>query len=120
MLAEEIGVSVPEAMSMVSKGAIDAATGISALVNGMEQSFGGMMDQQSQTISGTWSTLMDGIEQSVAQVGMRIAEALNITGIFQYFGDMLTNFAATVQAPVLKKRFLRRFHRNFSLASCSL
>ena len=56
MLADQIGVSVPEAMSMVSKGAIDAATGITALVGGMEQSFGGMMDQQSQTISGTWSS----------------------------------------------------------------
>ncbi|WP_288274737.1 tape measure protein [uncultured Acidaminococcus sp.] len=36
MLADQIGVSVPEAMSMVSKGAIDAATGITALVSGME------------------------------------------------------------------------------------
>lgn len=115
MLAEEIGVSVPEAMSMVSKGAIDAATGISALVNGMEQSFGGMMDQQSQTISGTWSTLMDGIEQSAAQVGMRIAEALNITGIFQYFGDMLTNFAATVQASGIKEALLTAIPPEFQL-----
>jgi tape measure domain-containing protein len=72
MLADQIGVSVPEAMDRVSKGTIDAATGITALVSGMEQSFGGMMDQQSETISGTWSTLMDGLEQSAAQVGSRL------------------------------------------------
>ncbi|WP_279127563.1 tape measure protein [Acidaminococcus fermentans] len=106
MLADQIGVSVPEAMSMVSKGAIDAATGITALVSGMEQSFGGMMDQQSQTISGTWSTLMDGLEQSAAQVGIQIAEALNLTGIFQSLGDMLTNFAATVQSSGLTEALL--------------
>lgn len=106
MLADQIGVSVPEAMSMVSKGAIDAATGITALVGGMEQSFGGMMDQQSQTISGTWSTLMDGLEQSAAQVGLQIAEALNLTGIFQSLGDTLTNFAATVQSSGLTEALL--------------
>jgi tape measure domain-containing protein len=106
MLADQIGVSVPEAMSMVSKGAIDAATGITALVSGMEQSFGGMMDQQSQTISGTWSTLMDGLEQSAAQVGLQLAEALNLTGIFQTLGDMLTNFAATVQSSGLTEALL--------------
>lgn len=106
MLADQIGVSVPEAMSMVSKGAIDAATGITALVSGMEQSFGGMMDQQSQTISGTWATLMDGLEQSAAQVGLQIAEALNLTGIFQSLGDMLTNFAATVQSSGLTEALM--------------
>lgn len=106
MLADQIGVSVPEAMSMVSKGAIDAATGITALVSGMEQSFGGMMDQQSQTISGTWSTLMDGLEQSAAQVGLQLAEALNLTGLFQSLGYMLTNFAATVQSSGLTEALL--------------
>ena len=106
MLADQIGVSVPEAMDRVSKGAIDAATGITALVGGMEQSFGGMMDQQSETISGTWSTLMDGLEQSAAQVGLQIAEALNLPGIFQSLGDMLTNFAATVQSSGLTEALM--------------
>lgn len=106
MLADQIGVSVPEAMDRVSKGTIDAATGIAALVSGMEQSFGGMMDQQSQTISGTWSTLMDGLEQSAAQVGLQIAEALNLPGIFQSLGDMLTNFAATVQSSGLTEALM--------------
>ena len=81
MLADKIGVSVPEAMDMVTKGMVDAQTGISALVSGMSQKFGGMMEQQSQTIQGTWSTMMDGLEQIAGQVGLRLAESLNITGI---------------------------------------
>ena len=115
MLADQIGVSVPEAMSMVSKGAIDAATGITALVSGMEQSFGGMMDQQSQTISGTWSTFMDGLEQSAAQVGLQIAEALNLTGLFQSLGDILTNFAATVQSSGLTEALLTAIPPEFQV-----
>ena len=83
MLADKIGKSVPEVMDMVSKGAVDAATGINALVEGMNQKFGGMMEQQSHTIQGTWSTLMDGIDQTAAQVGLRLAENFNVTGIFE-------------------------------------
>lgn len=97
MLADKIGVSVPEAMDMVTKGMVDAQTGISALVSGMSQKFGGMMEQQSQTIQGTWSTMMDGLEQTAGQVGLRLAESLNITGIFQGIGETLNNFAQEVQ-----------------------
>lgn len=97
MLADKIGVSVPEAMDMVTKGMVDAQTGISALVTGMSQKFGGMMEQQSQTIQGTWSTMMDGLEQTAGQVGLRLAESLNITGIFQGIGETLNNFAQEVQ-----------------------
>lgn len=97
MLADKIGVSVPEAMDMVTKGVVDAQTGISALVSGMSQKFGGMMEQQSQTIQGTWSTMMDGLEQTAGQVGLRLAESLNITGIFQGIGETLNNFAQEVQ-----------------------
>lgn len=97
MLADKIGVSVPEAMDMVTKGMVDAQTGISALVSGMSQKFGGMMEQQSQTIQGTWSTMMDGLEQTAGQVGLRLAESLNITGIFQGIGQTLNNFAQEVQ-----------------------
>lgn len=96
MLADAIGVSVPEAMDRVSKGMVDAGTGISALVAGMESKFSGMMEQQSHTIAGTWSTMMDGLEQSAAQIGLKLAESLNLTGIFQSIGDTLSNFAIAV------------------------
>ncbi|WP_288274738.1 hypothetical protein [uncultured Acidaminococcus sp.] len=49
---------------------------------------------------------MDGLEQSAAQVGLQIAEALNLTGLFQSLGDILTNFAATVQSSGLTEALL--------------
>lgn len=59
ILAKKIGVSIPEAMAMATKGAIRADTAIGALVEGMNTRFGGMMEQQSQTFNGLISTIKD-------------------------------------------------------------
>lgn len=105
MLADAMKVSVSEAMDRVSKGSVDAATGITALVQGMESTFGGMMEEQSKTIAGSWSSLMDGLQQSAAQVGLQIADALDLTDTFQYFGNILTNFASTVSNSGIAEAF---------------
>lgn len=105
MLADKIGTSVPDAMDKVSKGAIDAQTGILALVEGMQNKFGGMMEMQSQTIAGSWSNMMDGIDQSMAQIGVKIADALNLTEIFQSAGTTLSNFAGLVQTSGIAEAF---------------
>ena len=59
MLADAIGVDVGQAMEMVTKGAVTADTTISAVVAGINQRFGGMMEKQSQTWNGLLSTLRD-------------------------------------------------------------
>lgn len=97
MLADKIGVSVPQAMDMVSKGAVDAQTGLQALVGGMEEKFGGMMEQQSSTITGTWSNMMDGLSQTAIAVGQQISDALDLPDIFSSLGDSLQQFAALVK-----------------------
>lgn len=97
MLADKIGVSVPQAMDMVSKGAVDAQTGLQALVGGMEEKFGGMMEQQSSTITGTWSNMMDGLSQTAIAVGQQISDALDLPDIFSSLGDSLQKFAALVK-----------------------
>lgn len=97
MLADKIGTSVPQAMDMVSKGAVDAQTGLQALVGGMEEKFGGMMDQQAQTITGTWSNMMDGLSQSAIAVGQQISDALNLPDLFSSLGDSLQQFATLVK-----------------------
>ena len=97
MLADKIGVSIPQAMDMVSKGAVDAQTGLQALVGGMEEKFGGMMEQQSSTITGTWSNMMDGLSQTAIAVGQQISDALNLPDIFASLGDSLQQFAALVK-----------------------
>lgn len=97
MLADKIGTSIPQAMDMVSKGAVDAQTGLQALVGGMEEKFGGMMDQQAQTITGTWSNMMDGLSQSAIAVGQQISDALNLPDLFSSLGDSLQQFAGLVK-----------------------
>lgn len=96
MLADKIGVTVPQAMDMASKGAIDAQTGLQALVGGMEQRFGGMMDQQAATITGTWSNLMDGLSQSAIAVGQKISDAFHLPELFTDLGNQLQEFASIV------------------------
>lgn len=116
MLADKIGKSVPEVMDMVSKGSVDAATGINALVEGMNQKFGGMMEQQSHTIQGTWSTLMDGIDQTAAQVGLRLAENFNVTGIFESLGNTMNDFAQAVQTSGIAEAFRTAIPTEFQIA----
>jgi len=69
MLAEAIGVTVPEAMKLAEKRAISAAEAIPALLAGMNAKFAGMMEQQSQTMLGRWSTFRDEMENALRAVG---------------------------------------------------
>lgn len=59
------GGDIPKAMEMVTDGAVDAKTAISALQDGMDRDFGGLMAEQAGTLSGVLSNLTDGIEGAV-------------------------------------------------------
>jgi tape measure domain-containing protein len=78
MLSKAIGVDIPTAMDMASKGAIPAAQGIDALVTGMSAKFGGMMEQQSGTILGMWSTLKDTGTMILTDIGTRLIETFDL------------------------------------------
>lgn len=67
-LAEAIGTDTAGAMEKVTEGAVDAATGIKAVTEGMERDFGGMMEAQSKTIAGLMSNLTDAIEQPLMEL----------------------------------------------------
>jgi tape measure domain-containing protein len=58
-LAKKIGVDIPTAMEMVSKGAVTGAVGVAAITEGMQKQFGGLMEQQSHTFGGLLSTFKD-------------------------------------------------------------
>lgn len=98
MLAESIGVSIPEAMDMVSRGTVDAKTGLEALVDGMNEKFAGMMELQSQTVAGLLSTIQDNIDQTMTAIGQSLVEAMNLKGLLQEVGDFLNEFRETVQS----------------------
>lgn len=59
MLADKMGLTTAEVMGLSEKGLIPADQAIQALTEGMEIRFGGMMEKQSQTMLGLFSTLKD-------------------------------------------------------------
>ena len=67
-LAEAIGTDTAGAMDAVSDGAVSASEGIQAIVSGMENDFGGMMEEQSKTVEGLFSNLSDAIEQPLMKL----------------------------------------------------
>lgn len=97
MLADVLKTDVGTAQDMVTKRMIDSKTALDALVSGMEERYGGMMAEQSKTILGSWSNLMDGIGQVASNLGMVIADSLNITDIFSSIGEWLSEFARAIE-----------------------
>lgn len=94
LLADTIGTTVPQAMDMASKGMIDGATGVQAILTGMNKQFGGMMAEQSQTLNGMMSNIQDSIGQLSTVVGKEFTEAFNLKGAAAEFQDTLGEFTA--------------------------
>src|SRR5262249_12797490 len=69
MLAKALGTDAAGAMEQVTKGAVDSTTAINALVAGMNERFGGLMEQQSKTLLGRISNLKDAFEIEAAEIG---------------------------------------------------
>lgn len=76
ILAKAIGVSIPEAMKMAEKGAISAAEAVPAILDGMNQKFGGSMEKLSQTLTGQWSNMKDQITLALIPIGEALIPAL--------------------------------------------
>lgn len=58
-LADALGTDVAGAQELVTAGAVDATTAISALQDGMDRDFGGLMAKQAETLQGRLSNLVD-------------------------------------------------------------
>ena len=106
LLADKLGTDVATAQDMVTKRMVDSQMALDALVGGMENRYGGMMEQQSGTIIGTWSNLMDGLGQLASHTGLAIAEALNLPELFSSIGEWLSNFAAVLQEGGIREAIL--------------
>lgn len=91
-LARRLNVTVSEAMDMVTKKQVDSATGIAAIMEGMGQKFGGLMEQQSKTIEGRLSNLNDSAQLIMAEIGKSLIEVLKLPEVLQAFGDFAVSF----------------------------
>lgn len=102
-LADQMGITVPEAMKKAEQGAISASEAIPAILQGMQNKFGGGMEAQSKTLLGMWSTTTDTIKQSATQVGQQIVEALDLKGKLTGFNEFLNSIPAMLKGIDLKQ-----------------
>lgn len=98
MLANKIGTDIPTAMDKASKGQISAAEGIQAVISGMNSKFGGMMEQQAQTVNGIMSNIQDSVTQSMVVIGDKIIEAFDIKPKLKGAQDALGKFTEKVKS----------------------
>ena len=92
ILADQIGVSVPEAMKLAEKGAIKAADAIPAILAGMNEKFGGSMVELSKTLTGQWSNFKDQLTLALIPIGQALIPVLQqllavLTPVLTALGD---------------------------------
>ena len=93
MLAKKIGVDVPTAMKMVKAGSIDAKTGITALVVGMDDTFGKMKGKIENEIPESVKHMGDAMGDIARTAGEKLIDGLGLTKIFKNIADSLQEFA---------------------------
>jgi len=76
ILSKAMHKTVPELRDMSSAGQLLAKDVLPALQSQMHKDYGGAMQQQSQTLSGLWSTMQDTMAQGMAQVLMPLVPLL--------------------------------------------
>lgn len=95
-LAKKLHVTTQEARDMVQRGEVDAQTGISAMVEGMENAYDGMMYKMGHTVSFVMSNLEDAI--AVPLQLLRDTEAYDgLTTALEGLVDPLENFVEALQ-----------------------
>jgi tape measure domain-containing protein len=76
LLAKKLGKTTKETQEMVTDGLVPADTAITALTEGMEQRFGGLMEKQSHTLGGIFSNLKDNVTLGLANAMKPVTEEL--------------------------------------------
>ena len=98
-LAKSMGVSVAAAQHMVEEGLVPAHKGINAILEmANDPKFAGLMDKQSQSLAGLWSTLADNAKITMASVGQTFADAFDLKGlmgqVIDFTGEVRTSIGA--------------------------
>jgi tape measure domain-containing protein len=108
LLAENMGMTIPQLMDLSSKGLIPAGKAIPALVAGMEKSFGGAMQRQAQTMTGKLSTMKDNAKQLLGDAFKPAFDYLSKTAL-PIGISMLDKMAQGMKDGGLKGAFLSLF-----------
>ena len=95
-LAETMGVAETQVKALVTEGKVGFPELQNAFVSMTAEgsTFGGMMEAQSQTLAGSYSTLKDNITQAMAEIGGAIASELDLTSISQQITQFVQLYKA--------------------------
>lgn len=97
-LQKELGLSsVAEAVAKVESGAVDSATGVRAVLKGMEADFGGVGEKMSKTVEGLMSTLTDNAGRALQAV-FKGATGGDFKTWLEGLGESMNGLAATGEA----------------------
>lgn len=105
MLAKGIGVSVPEAMDMASKGAINAKAGITALLTGLDSKFNGMMDKVAGEIPQSFSNMQDSVKSIMRTIGADITKTFDLKTKMKGAADWLSEFSTIAKSSGIREAF---------------
>lgn len=100
ILAEAIGKTTGEIQEMATKGLLPAQETIDVLIAGMNERFGGMMEQQSKTWQGLTSSIKDNL--SIAFGTMTEGVFQEASGMLESISEKLENFNAVARAQGLR------------------
>ena len=102
VLAAATGKPIPELQRMVSEGKVSADTFITAFndMQGPLAKFNGLMDAQSRTIQGMFSTLKDTVSQGLGNMAQPLADSLQAAfpAINQAVSDLFTSVGPSLAA----------------------
>lgn len=78
-LADQYNTTTADMMQRTRKTVVDSGTAVTAILKGMSKDFGGMMDAQSKTLQGAFSTVLDYTSQTVAAMTKPMYEKMKDT-----------------------------------------
>lgn len=77
ILSKKLGLTAKE-VARIGESGIESGRAITAILEGMNEKFGGSMAKQSQTLMGLWSTMKDNASFIFADIGDAMVEALDL------------------------------------------
>jgi len=108
ILAKEILGSadkVSELDEMIQNRAISSEQAISGMFRGLSAQFGGMMQLQSETVSGMWSTVRDEGENVLRIIGKQITQSTELKAAMDSLRSAATQFRTTLESKGLAEAF---------------
>jgi len=122
ILASAYGVSTSKMQDMVTKGKVLSDDALPKLINGLEKgtksttAFGGMMEKQSHSMAGLWSTLKDNVNMALSNMVTPAIPAIKagLAGLIAWTGANGPKLATWVTADVVPKlnQFIGWFRAN--------